>query len=92
MRNIGFIVVVVCEKLVEIQRSRMAEERIVKILKVSSCCLREEPVREEVDRTSVLKRVKRHEFVEIVEISSSWKREMKVGNAMEEGAAGVERV
>lgn len=91
MRNIGFDVVVVCEKLVEIQRSRMAEERIVKILKVSNCCFREDPVREEVDRISVLIWVKRHEFVEIVEISSSWKREMKVWNA-EEGADLAERV
>jgi hypothetical protein len=89
MRNIGFVVV---EELVEIQRSRMAEDRIVKILKVSSCCLSEEPVREEVDRISVLKRVKRHEFVEIVEISSSWRREMKVVGNVEEGATRVERV
>lgn len=90
MRNIGFVV----EELVEIQRSRMAEDRIVKILKVSICCFREvvvQSMREEVDLISVLKRVKRQDFVEIVEISSSWRREMKVGN-VEEGATRVERV
>lgn len=92
MRNIGFVVV---EELVEIQRSRMAEDRIVKILKVSICCFREvvvQSMREEVDLISVLKRVKRQDFVEIVEISSSWRREMKVVGNVEEGATRVERV
>ena len=91
MRNIGFVV----EELVEIQRSRMAEDRIVKILKVSICCFGEvvvQSIREEVDLISVLKRVKRQDFVEIVEISSSWRREMKVVGNVEEGATRVERV
>jgi len=90
IRNIGFVVIV--DELVEIQRSRMVEDRIVKILKVSSCCFRVvESMREEVDLISVLKCVKRHDFVEIVEIRSTWNRVMKVWNA-EEGAAGAERV
>lgn len=80
------------EELVEIQCSRICEDRIVKILKVSICCFKVvESMREEVDLISVLNWVKRHDFVEIVEISSSWKREMKVWN-VEEGATLAERV
>lgn len=91
MRNIGFVV---DEELVEIQWSRICEDRIVKILKVSNCCLIdvvEGPRREEVDLISFLNCVKRQEFVEIVEISSTWKRVMKVWN-VEEGATVAEGV